>query len=50
MSDGTAADPPLMQRVYDRIWWLAVAALLFWVLAYLGWGLLDWLSVPPGGI
>lgn len=50
MSERTETDPPLMQRLYDRVWWLAVAALLFWALAYLGWGLLDWLSVPAGGI
>lgn len=50
MSDSTASDPPLMQRVYDRIWILAAAALLFWFLAYIGWGLLDLVSVPAGGI
>lgn len=50
MSERTETDPPLMQRLYDRVWWLAVAALLFWALAYLGWGLLDWLSVPAGAV
>lgn len=39
---------PLLQRVYDRIWLLAVAALLFWLLTYVMWGLLDIFSVPPG--
>jgi hypothetical protein len=39
-----------MQRVYDRIWILAAAALLFWFLAYIGWGLLDLVSIPAGGI
>lgn len=50
MSESTAPDPPLMQRIYDRIWLLAAAALLFWLLTYLGWGFLDLISVPSGGI
>ncbi len=50
MSESPAPDRPLMQRVYDRIWLLAAAALLFWALTYLGWGLLDLVSVPAGGI
>lgn len=50
MSDSTASDPPLMQRVYDKIWLLAAAALLFWLLTYIGWGLIDLISVPAGGL
>lgn len=37
-----------MQRLYDRIWLLALAALLFWALSYVVWGLLDIFSVPTG--
>jgi len=35
-----------MQRLYDRIWLLAAAAVLFFVVVYVGWGLVDILSVP----
>ncbi len=48
MSDRGAADQPMMQRLYDRIWLLALAALLFWALSYVVWGLLDIFSVPMG--
>jgi hypothetical protein len=46
MTPDSATDPPLMQRLYDRIWLLALAALLFWLLTYVVWGLLDIASVP----
>lgn len=39
---------PLLKRLYDRIWLLALAALLFWTLTYVVWGLIDVFSVPPG--
>ncbi|WP_396610254.1 hypothetical protein ACH9L7_08295 [Haloferax sp. S1W] len=39
---------PLLQRLYDRIWLLALFALLFWALSYVVWGVLDIFSVPPG--
>lgn len=35
-----------MQRLFDKIWLLAVAAFLFWIVAYLLWGFLDIMSVP----
>lgn len=41
-------DPPLLQRAYDKIWWLALAAFVFWTLSYVVWGLADILSVPAG--
>jgi hypothetical protein len=37
---------PVMQRIYNRIWLLALAALVFFFLVYIGWGLLDLLSLP----
>jgi hypothetical protein len=46
MSEGSADNPPMMQRVYDRIWLLALAALLFWLLSYVVWGLFDIFSIP----
>ena len=45
MSEG---ETPLGQRLYDRIWLLALAALVFWAIAYVLWGLIDLLSIPTG--
>lgn len=39
---------PVMQRLYNNIWLLAVLALVFFILSYLVWGLLDVFSVPLG--
>lgn len=39
---------PFMQRLYNRIWLLAAAALLFFTLSYVVWGLIDIFTVPPG--
>jgi hypothetical protein len=39
-------DIPTMQWLYNRIFLLAVASLVFFFLVYLGWGLLDIISVP----
>lgn len=44
----TEQDGPLLQRIYDRIWLLALAAFLFWALTYVVWGLLDIFSIPVG--
>ena len=41
-------DIPWQQKLYDSIWWLAGAAIVFWVLSYIVWGLIDINSVPPG--
>jgi len=40
------SDAPFMQRLYDRIWLLALLAVLFWAVSYLVWGWLDILSIP----
>jgi len=39
---------PMMQRLYDRVWLLAILALLFWAVTYLVWGLIDIFSIPSG--
>ncbi|SEQ26618.1 hypothetical protein [Natrinema salaciae] len=39
---------PVMQRLYDRIWLLAAAALVFFALSYVAWGWIDVFSVPLG--
>lgn len=43
LADG---DAPLMQQLYNRIWLLAAAAMVFFIVVYVGWGLLDITSVP----
>lgn len=39
---------PFMQRLYNRIWLLAAAALAFFAVTYVGWGWIDVFSVPMG--
>ncbi|GAB3027849.1 hypothetical protein [Natronobiforma cellulositropha] len=39
---------PFMQRLYNRVWLLALLALLFFALSYVVWGLIDIYSVPVG--
>lgn len=46
MSTPPSEEIPVMQRLYNRIWLLAAAAIVFFAVVYLGWGLLDILSVP----
>lgn len=46
MTGDPTIDPPVMQRLFDRIWLLAAAAMLFFLVVYVGWGLADVLSVP----
>ena len=41
-------DVPWPQQLLENIWWLAGAAIVFWVLTYIVWGLVDIWSVPPG--
>lgn len=48
MSEATDSDPPLMQRLYDRIWLIALVAILFWALSYVAWGTIDIFAIPPG--
>ncbi|MFC4407788.1 hypothetical protein [Haloarchaeobius iranensis] len=46
--DSTAKDVPWPQRLLDSIWLLALAAIVYWVLSYIVWGLIDIFSVPMG--
>jgi hypothetical protein len=41
-------DIPWPQRLLDSIWILALAAIVFWALAYIVWGVIDILVVPLG--
>lgn len=46
MSAPRSDDVPTLQRLYDNVWLLALAALLFFSLSYVGWGIIDIVSVP----
>lgn len=39
---------PWPQKLFDNIWLLALAAILFFFLSYIVWGLLDLLSIRGG--
>lgn len=39
---------PFMQRLYNRIWLLAILATVFFFVVYLGWALIDIAAVPMG--
>jgi len=43
-----AASEPWQQQLLESPWLLAGAALLFFTLSYVVWGLIDVLSVPTG--
>lgn len=48
MSEATHEEEvPVLQRVYNRIWLLAFAAILFFVLSYVAWGMIDIFAAPP---
>lgn len=40
---------PWPQKVLDSVWLLALAAMVFFFLSYVLWGLIDLRAVPPGG-
>lgn len=42
------AEKPWPQQLFESPWLLAGAALLYFTLAYIVWGLIDLLSVAPG--
>lgn len=46
MSRQNTDDIPVLQQIYNRIWLLAILALIFFFVTYVGWGLVDILSVP----
>lgn len=45
-TDDSEEDVPWQQELLDSEWLLAGAALLFFVLSYVVWGLIDLLAVP----
>lgn len=51
MSESSAPNEqrPWQQQLYDSVWLLAGAAIVFFVLSYMVWGLVDILTLPTGG-
>lgn len=41
-------DEPIMQKIFDSIWLLAGVAIVFFVLSYIVWGMVDLLTIPMG--
>ena len=48
MTTHTSDEVPFMQRLYNRVWLLAAAALAFFLMVYVVWGVVDIFSVPLG--
>ena len=48
-SGSSDPDVPWQQRLFDNIWLLAIAALLYFFLSYALWGLIDLARVPAAG-
>lgn len=44
-TDSTNDERHVMQRLYDRIWLLALLAIVFWTLSYVVWGAVDVMGV-----
>ncbi|WP_256301412.1 hypothetical protein [Haloarchaeobius salinus] len=47
-SETSTDGEPWPQRLLDSIWLLALAAIVYWVLSYIVWGLIDIFTVPMG--
>jgi len=47
-SSRTTADVPIMQKLFNSIWFLAGIAILFFLLSYVVWGFIDLLTIPLG--
>jgi len=48
MGTDTTESLPWQQQLLDSVWLLALAAIVYWVLAYVVWGVVDVLTVPLG--
>ena len=42
-------DVPWPQRAFNSVWILAAAAMLYFFLSYVLWGLIDLMRTPAGG-
>lgn len=41
-------DEPWPQRLLDNIWVLALAAIIYFVVSYIVWGMVDLATIPMG--
>lgn len=41
-------DIPTIQKLFDSVWFLGGVAIVFFVLSYIVWGLIDLLTIPMG--
>jgi hypothetical protein len=48
-TESSTEDVPVMQQIFDSIWLLAGVAIVFFVLSYLVWGMVDLITIPMGG-
>lgn len=44
----TGDDEPWPQRLLDKIWLLALAAIIYFTVSYIVWGMVDLATIPPG--
>lgn len=47
-TDPVEDDVPIMQKIFDSIWFLAGLAIIFFMLSYVVWGFIDLLTIPMG--
>jgi len=47
-TDTGDGDAPWPQRLLDHIWLLALAAIIYFVVSYIVWGMVDLASIPMG--
>ena len=47
-TDTGDGDEPWPQRLLDNIWVLALAAIIYFVVSYIVWGMVDLATIPPG--
>ncbi|MBI3969601.1 MAG: hypothetical protein HY329_28490 [Chloroflexi bacterium] len=47
-ADGSADEPPIpvMQEIYDNVWFLFLASMISVLVFYVIWGLIDLVNVP----
>jgi hypothetical protein len=48
-TESSTEDVPVIQQIFDSIWLLAGVAIVFFVLSYLVWGMVDLITIPMGG-
>jgi len=46
--DESNEDVPVIQKIFDSVWLLAGVAIVFFVLSYVVWGMVDLLTIPTG--